>query len=829
MSFKFTCLLLLFSALSFAQIKGKITDEKGQPVAYASITVENTSRGTASNEKGEYELYHQQADGTVYINFQYLGYKTQRIPVIVKTGAIVLDIKLIEEDFMMSDIVIQVGGNRADEIIRNAIKNKGVNTKNTSKFTVDFYSKGNLSLLKLPKRVSVAMSGQEAVNKVDSLNPSVIYLSETVSKISYQKPDKLREHIIASKISGNDNGYSFNTAKESFFDFYEETIRLNQRVDVKMISPLASNAFGYYKYKLDGTFQEGDHLVNRIKVIPKRDKEPVFEGYIYIVEDSWAIYGVDFDVLGYRMQEPIIDKLELVQHYSYQTSLQNWIKNVQSIDFIGGMFGVKMRAKFSYVFSNYVFVEQFDAKTFSEEMISFDAGANKLGDAYWQQHRQIPLTLEEIKDYSVKDSIKILKSSPAYIDSLDRKNNRFRWDSMLTGYSYRSTPKAYSINYAGLLEFEDAGFNTIQGWHIGTKLGYQKTNQEKGSTTGITALFNYGFAENRLRVVGIAHHQFNSIDRKKISISGGTTVEQFNDQQPISNWVNTASSLLFKDNYMKLYNREFVKAAYSQEVANGIAIAGALEYNQRKPLFNNTDYVIFNRQAAYTSNNPLDPSNYSEAGFEKHQLFKAKIGGVFKFNQKYISQPNQKISIPSSKYPVLSLNYEKAFGASDKSYQYDLLTADVAQVITWSNKGDFSYHLKGGKFFGADDIAFMDYYHFNGNQTHVNIEGKYNNAFNLLPYYDWSTNKAFAEIHLEHNFKGFIMNKIPLLNALQWNLVLGYHNAITTDRKPYQEFSAGFDNIGIGKFRGLRVDYVRSLHNGLSTEGIMLGLTLFGR
>ena len=39
-----------------------------------------------------------------------------------------------------------------------------------------------------------------------------MYLSETVSKITFQKPDKLKETIIASKVSGNDNGFSFNTA-----------------------------------------------------------------------------------------------------------------------------------------------------------------------------------------------------------------------------------------------------------------------------------------------------------------------------------------------------------------------------------------------------------------------------------------------------------------------------------------------------------------------------------------------------------------------------------------------------------------------------------------
>ena len=57
-----------------------------------------------------------------------------------------------------------------------------------------------------------------------------------------------------------------------FYDFYDNTVDF----DVKMISPIASNAFQYYKYKLESTFfDESNHQINKIKVIPRRDKEPV--------------------------------------------------------------------------------------------------------------------------------------------------------------------------------------------------------------------------------------------------------------------------------------------------------------------------------------------------------------------------------------------------------------------------------------------------------------------------------------------------------------------------------------------------------------------------
>jgi len=93
-----------------------------------------------------------------------------------------------------------------------------------------------------------------------------------------------------------------------------------------------------------------------------------------------------------------------------------------------------------------------------------------------------------------------------------------------------------------------------------------------------------------------------------------------------------------------------------------------------------------------------------------------------------------------------------------------------------------------------------------------------------LPYYSNSTNDAFVELHAEHNFKGYVMNKIPLLNKLQWNLVGGFHQINVPNLKPYQEFSVGFDNIGFGKFRFLRIDYVRSYQNGFQGDGFMFGL-----
>ena len=145
----------------------------------------------------------------------------------------------------------------------------------------------------------------------------------------------------------------------------------------------------------------------------------------------------------------------------------------------------------------------------------------------------------------------------------------------------------------------------------------------------------------------------------------------------------------------------------------------------------------------------------------------------------------------------------------------------LRQRITLGNKGVFQYNILGGVFSNAENIAFMDYHHFNGNQTNVKLDGSYLNAFKNLPYYGLSTNNSYTELHAEHRFNGYILNKIPLINKLNFNLIVGANTAITQDNKPYSEYSIGVDNIGFGKFRFLRVDYVRSYQSGFINDAVL--------
>ena len=813
--------LIAISTLVSAQITGNITDSNNEPLPFVNILIENTYKGTTSNDDGYYEL-NISTPKTYTIVYSYLGYKTVKKNITIDKFPYQLDVTLAEESVSLNEVVIDSEIDPAIAIMRQAIAQRKANLEKINSYKADFYSRGLIKIKDAPEK----LLGQEVGDlggALDSTRSGIIYLSETISKIQFLSPDKLKEKITASKVSGNDNGFSFNAAQDVDFNFYNNTIEFGNEI----ITPIANNAFGYYRFKLDGVFYDDrGNLINKIKVTPKRKNDPVFSGYIYIVEDQWDIYALELDITGTQARIPIVDIISLQQNFSYSETNDIWAKISQSMDFRFGMFGIKGDGRYTAVYSNYEFNTGLTRKDFSREIVAFEKEANKKDSIFWQTIRPVPLTLEERTDYIKKDSLQTLRESKPYLDSLDRANNKFKLGNLL-GYTYQNSHKDYRLGFDIPL-IGGVQFNTVQGYAANANVFYVKNYDDYKRFFRASSNIQYGFSDERLRATGSLSYKFNSINNAYLSLTGGVSAEQFNSSKPISPLINSVSTLFFEDNYMKLYDRSFVALNYSEELFNGISLFVGLSYERRKALFNTTDQTFRNEENdVYTSNNPLDETAFGVAPFKTHNIIKGSVTARINFGQEYLSYPDAKYNVSSDDYPTLYLGYEKGFGATDSNYNFDQIKARIQQAFNIKDKGKFMYNLKAGKFFNADDIAFMDYQHFNGNQTHVSTEGNYTNVFNNLDYYSASTNDGYFEGHVEHDFNGFLLGKVPLLNKLNFNLVVGAHLLATPDSKPYQEYSVGLDNIGWGKWRLLRIDYLRSYQSGFQSDAIVFGLKFF--
>lgn len=830
-------LLILCSFHAHAQLTGKVTGENGEPLPYASVYVRNTTNGTTTNADGDYRLPLE--PGEYEIVFQYLGYRKQVEKVSMGDRPKRLNVKLAAEDLTISEVVITTE-DPAYRIMREAIARREYYRSRINQYTCDAYVKGFYKLLKTPKKIL----GEEVGDMggiLDSAGSGVIYLSESVSKLNVQRrPYKFKEDMISSKVSGSTNGFSLNRAEIVEFSLYEE--RLNIERDI--LSPLADNAFNYYDFKWKGEFTDDDgNLVYKIALNPKRTDDPVWDGVIYIVDSWWNIYGTDVFLKGANIKQPVLDTLRFRQEFTLVEKPDRWAMLSQVTDFRFGIFGFEIGGFFNSVLTNYDINPQFASDFFTRETFRVEEGANQRDTTYWAQVRPIPLTEEEVKDYTKKDSLEQIWESKAYKDSMDRKANKFEVMDIFSAYTYRNSFRHEEFTIGSPISIIQ--FNTVQGWLIGSKLNYRKkADRENTRYWEADGAMSYGFDDKRLRYEAGIKRKFESIHYRTLSLNGGIQTAQFNDRNPISVVVNGLYSLNSRRNYMKLYDKSFGRGEYSQMLTPWLKGGVQAEYASRRLLENTSDYVFKNLLIdpvdEYEPNTTIlsDEDGFVNPYEFNSDAFAVQFDARIRPGATYSSYPKFRLYRQGSQ-PEIQLRYRKAIpGVGNSDINYDFAQVQVTQDNVGAGLlGYTSWAVKAGTFLNRNRLAMMDFYHPMGNRTLFSGPGGRTEQFYLLPYYDYATQNSFVEAHWEHHMQGWLFDKIPGFRSLKFKEVVGgkfYYSDQTAGEEllgnqtmPYWELYFGIENIGIGPIRPLRIDFAFGFNGSEFTRnGVLLGLSL---
>ena len=469
------------------------------------------------------------------------------------------------------------------------------------------------------------------------------------------------------------------------------------------------------------------------------------------------------------------------------------------------------------VFSNYNLTPQYDKRFFTNEVYKASKGEKDNDLKHWDTLRPIPLTLEERRDYVKKDSIQIVHQSKPYLDSVNRKNNRFTFGSLLTGYTYRNSWERTSITIGSPISV--INFNPVQGWNLTSPMVFEKQYGERfkpyKSSLKIAPSVNYSFLESRIRAALAAEYLFNRFNYSKLTLEGGKTVAQFNENNPISSIVAELYALYGKRNYSKIYDKTFFKINYGQEIVNGLRFEGGFEWQNRVPLSNGTEFSFRLKERVYDINLPNHPFLLAqlqgqELLFQTHDAVFLNAKLTWQAGQKYASYPNYKEN-EGSKYPTFTLVYQKCLGrlVTDHFFAapFDRLRLSIQQKqITM---GLFGYtELRGevGGFLKKKNIQFIDYQHFKGNESNIAKTESYMTGFLNLPYYRYSTTGNYFMLHAQHNFEGYIFDKLPLIRKLGFKEIFRVAYLNTPELGNYTELGFGIDNIGIALFRFLRLD-----------------------
>ena len=800
------CVMFLLSLLlylnSFSQlVSGIVRDAEGNTLPYASISIQGTLHGATANSEGKYFL-HISKPGKYTLICQYVGYKRDVSNITIEKDDLTVDFKLTVIDFKLEEVVVRSGDNPANDIIKKTIEKRPYYAKQLDKFSCEVYTKGIFRLRGYPNKL---LGKKLDFGDGDTSKQKIIFLSETISSYSVDKPANSKIVVHSSKVSGNGNG--FGLAAPQFYSIYNNNVAIGTNLNPRgFISPIADNARNYYRYKYEGAFFEDGRQISKIKVIPKRKYEPLFSGYINIVEDEWRIHSIKL-VLTKESQMELLDTLRIDQIYVPYTK-DVWVIQNQVIYPAAKIFGVDGYGSFINVYSKFDPAPDFPKKYFSNTVLEYNDTSRRKTDEFWDDTRPVKLMNEEIQDYRKKDSLEQLSKNPSYLDSVDRENNKINLiGTLVTGQDFRKEKTRSEYHIRSLSEI--VSFNVVEGLTVNAGVTYTRRLDSiiGRRTIRITPNLRYGFSNHHINAHLSTTYTFGKKYVSSFFISGGKRVFQFNNASPIGARTNTFATLLSEKNLLKLYEAYYLNTSFTKGVGSGLTWTAGFQYQDRSPLENTNEYSF--KDVKNRDFTPNYPNELISSNIIKHQAFSVNIGISWQPGAKYIQLPDQKINI-GSKLPTMSLVYTQGingFLGSDVNYSKWKFT--LTDIMRFKLAGVFNYRVGVGGFLSAKKVGVIDYFHFNGNIAR--FANAYLNSFQLLPIYEFSnTSKFYMLAHIEHHFNGFITNKIPGLKKLNWYLV-GGANTFHVNKTDYLEVFGGFENI----FKVLRIDYVFSFRDGM--------------
>jgi hypothetical protein len=842
----FLSVLLLSFAAQGSGIRGHISSESNEALPFATIFVKNNGSGATSNAEGYYEI--RLAPGTYDLVFQYYGYQAVTRTVQITHEFLEVNIQMKIQVFQMREVEIHATKeDPAYTIMRKAIAKAKYHTHQIDTFTAQVYMKGSGRLKNSPFFLRKKL-------REEGIDSTFAFVSESVSRVSYRRPNVYSEQVISVRSSGDDN----NTSPNAYINgsFYAPTV-------AEAVSPLSPRAFSYYKFEYLGTYRDRGYEVSKIRVTPRSQGDNVFKGTLHIVENLWSIHSLSlstvkygFEVGVHQIYAPLEDQAWLpVSHrihvdakvfgfdfeYTYLATVSDYkislnpelepipelvdekvekelAKEIEKAS--GGMTDVQerlatgkevTRKEFRTLIKEYEKNEEKAAKepqVVSYRTFKIDSLAYRKDSVYWETIRPVPLNKHEMRGYVKMDSLSEVQKREREGDTLRtaKRKKGFQPQDILFGDRFKVGEKAY-ISIEPVLN--SLNFNTIEGANFNYHLHFSKTfSGNRWLKAG--PIVRYGFSSRQTYGLFRTEYAWGKPTRRSyLWAEGGKFVQQYNWDEPIHPLVNSMMSLLGGYNYMKLYERDLVQLRFRKRVSDKVNFQAQTVWEQRNELFNQTNYTVFNRnRGKYTENAPVG-LELPDTEFDEHQAWIMKAKVEWRPWIKYNVRNGRKYVIQNSS-PTFHINYTAGipslFG-SDVSYQFAEL--GIKHYVKLGVRGKIDYFARGGYFFSNSSMYFMDYKHFLGNLTPFLTTDPVTN-FRMLDYYSNSTSEYYTSLHAYYQFRKLLVTRIPLvrLTGVRENLTGNY--LYTPGGGHYNEFGYTIDYI----FRIFRLEGVTAFQNG---------------
>ena len=794
MKFYFSILFLLFAGVLSAQsVSGKVTNEYGEPVPFANILVQELGTGTTTDDEGNYVL-NLTTEGNYRLIFSSLGYTSTKENIILTLEPLALNVSLSTSDLQLQEITVSAGKkDPAYGIIRKVVERKTRHLRAAASYRTKVYVKA-LEEVERHRRNRPAPEEEDApeapasapdpfaeeAKKRAELLGSLNFLEMEV-QLNFQQPRSYKEERTAYQAYGNAGGLFVPRFGETDFNFYRNMVQLTNISDAPVISPLSSTGILSYKFKLESTDLEGDQIVYKIRVIPRKNGNSTCRGHLWINEDSYTINRLDLEFSKYPLK--FFDAFRLQQEYARHTD-SLWIVKKQVFDYVAKQ-GKRatFRGNTTLRYSDYEHNYAFPPKFFGNEVAVTTREAYKRDSSYWANGRTVALTEKEARVIHIRDSIKAVVTSDAYQDSIQDLYNQVKllelvWD----GVGFRNNKKKSHL-YVGSIP-ELIGYSVVGGWEINPYVSYNR-RYENGKRFNVSGSVGYGFLNKNVTGDFSAWHRYDAFRLADISVSGGRSFESIFPNDAFLNQLRSSNYVL----------KEAIRGGHRIELLNGLFVNARADFSRFKPITGFRTSQLFSG---------LVEDVEEPREFEAYEALITQTSLSYTPGLKYMREPDRKIRL-GSKWPTFTLSHRKGWsGPLSSDIDFDYIEASVEQNLRFGVLGNSNYSLKAGQFVNSDDLRFIDIKRFR--QSDPILLSDPTTTFNALDT-SLTTTKPFLEFHHIHHFNGALINNVPLLKKTRIKTIAGVGALwLPSEKFRYQEVFVGMERVfKIGARRRLRV------------------------
>lgn len=802
MKTKIVLFFLFLSSVIVGQTKvgGKVTDEFGDPIAFANVIFKNSKEGVITDENGNFYFESKENYATLVVS--YVGFEKKEISLKpgLNTG---LKIQL-KSGTELKEVVIYTGktskkNNPAIDILRKIWERRRKNgLKMFKQYEYDKYEKVEFDLNTIDSAFmnSKVFKGMEFIfDQIDTSSISgktylPIFINETLSEVYGDNEDKKYKEITkANKNSGFGNGDGVNTfIKDLYaeFDIYDNYLKF---FDKDFVSPLSRTGINVYNYVLNDSMFIDNKWCYNIVYYPRRKNELTFKGDFWVNDTTFAIKKINLEA-SKSANINWVKEIYIEQEYEVlNDSVFLLTRDYMMSDF---SFSKKEESKGVYgkrttLAKNHKFDIKKDNKFFKKEVNFYDNAVFNKTEEFWKANRFEALNKNEEGIYKMLDTLK----------EVPRFKRVYNLASIL-GSGYIEFPKL-NLDYGPI--FSTFGYNDVEGQRIRVGGRTYFGPNDKWRIQGYTA---YGFRDNQFKYGISGRWMVNPNNRLILSIGNRRDVEQMGVSLTTSNDVlgrSFASSALF------------ASGVNNQLTSVNLTTLGF----EIEPFKNFTFQTNFTYRTLKSASNEFSLDYYTDLTQTeiKSQVKQSEINLVAEFTpkRKTVGYGVDRLDVDFN-YPRVFLSYSNGLkGVLDSDFDYQKLQFYYRQPTLIGGFGRLFTTFETGKIFGEVPLGLMGV--IPGNQSWFVIE----NTYNLLDYYDFVADE-YASLHLEHHFNGRLFSRVPLLRKLNLREIIGIkgvYGRVSENNKAlnasgltyiapedvYWEYHAGVGNI----FKVLRVDF----------------------